>query len=243
MVHTKSANGPSTSKTVYSVAIEGERTIGVLSCSTAGPARAEALAKLMELPLEDSTSGTVDTRDYDKLDETLGQKLKREGSTLELPRPPENCTINFESRSDKGVFAIPASGFGGMFPALVMIAVVIPFVVPLASSSFSSKDPIGLVLTALFLVPVSLTSLKIVWDAINPQVLEVSRDALTLRRCGVSKGTIGHIFIKELEELNLVGSRLAARSDKGNLSITLPSDEEAKWVKQVIEYILLQMEK
>ena len=124
-----------------------------------------------------------------------------------------------------------------------MIAVVIPFVVPLASSSFSSKDPIGLVLTALFLVPVSLTSLKIVWDAINPQVLEVSRDALTLRRCGVSKGTIGHIFIKELEELNLVGSRLAARSDKGNLSITLPSDEEAKWVKQVIEYILLQMEK
>lgn len=244
VIRTRNSNGSSSSKTVYPVVIyqKSGDTINVATCPTSVKARAQAerVSEMLKIKLQDSTSGQTVVRDHDKLDETVGARLLREKAEIELASPPDGSDITFDTTDSKGVISLPKTGTMGMIPAFVLLVFGGVFLAIVAAVSEGGERPIILLIMG---GPIFLISATIIWNALFPRKVEIDSEYLLVRQDGTLGRTLGKIRVSELEELYAMGNRVLCRGDRGDVSFVLAEDSHAKWVKQVLEYILLQMEK
>lgn len=135
--------GSKSSTTTFPVRLEGDGKSALLleSGRDALEARrlAEAVAKVMRLPMTDSTSGQAVIREPDRLDESLRDRVRRLGERVEVPSPPHTMRSQVQLTSNEvvadlpgmstkarlvitGVVAIFALGFGVFFVGTDLIA-------------------------------------------------------------------------------------------------------------------------
>lgn len=76
------------------------------------PARelAETIAKFLDLPLEDASSGTPVRRDPETLDESVRERFERTGERVDVPPPPPDMRSTVEFTPGRAVIEIPAAG-------------------------------------------------------------------------------------------------------------------------------------
>lgn len=242
VIRTRNSNGSSSTKTIYPVDIQDRsgHFIDVITCnaSTKARAHAEKVAAALKLTLQDVTTGITVTRDHDKLDETVGARLLREGAEIELTTPPQVQGLEFDTTQDQGIISLPKLGVAGMIPAVILLLFGGVFLAIVLGVSG------GDVTVAVFMGgPIALFSGAIIWNALFPRVIEIGADEIKVRQVGFLGRKLGSIKVAELEELHLVSGNVLCRSDTGDVAIKLNSSEQAAWVRQVLEYILLQMEK
>lgn len=82
---------------------------------------AEELAKLLSMPLEDTSSGEKVVREVDRIDESLRERAKRTREDLgSLPPAPPNTRTKIEQTGD-GIILVIASPAGGLFLYLPLV--------------------------------------------------------------------------------------------------------------------------
>ena len=224
---------------------------------------AEAVAKHLALPFIDHSTGVEIARPPDRLDESVGERIRRRGLKLSLPSPPAdlNCEYTKGSRSHR--FSISAPGFTGAYLFFSIIGLVLTallfhfFIAP----SFASDEPTGLMLIGLPLILLVLYYLlDVIQGATCHEMVVVSKNELVVHRRSYLGNSTEAIPAKQIEELQVVLSRaeggslwsfhdvlsalsskweLLARSDKLTLHLgrQLPK-EQIEWMLNVIEYVL-----
>ncbi len=95
--------------TVYPVRLEGQEWIelGAKENFQSARALAEKVAKYVELPLADSTSGKISLRATADLDKSLAEQLQQEGVVLELPQLPAETKLHVETGDGKVRIELP----------------------------------------------------------------------------------------------------------------------------------------
>lgn len=100
--------------TVYFVSLCGSSTIELDERQIADFARhsAERVAKFLELPLHDVSSGKMIVRDAASLGMSLREKAGRADERAPLPNPPENLRTDIDlSQGSVAILSVPAPGW------------------------------------------------------------------------------------------------------------------------------------
>ncbi len=102
------------STTLYPIRLEGDATevLGIDQCLDYLQARrlAEAIAKVVRLPLTDSSSGQAVVREPETLDESLRTRMRRLGEKIEAPPRPSSMRSRVEETSSTVEIDIPGMG-------------------------------------------------------------------------------------------------------------------------------------
>lgn len=119
--------GKNSSTTLFPIRLEGDRgpALPVDTCTDALEARrlAEAIAKVMRLPLTDSTSGQAVIRDPDHLDESLRNRMRRLGERVEVSPQPHAMRSQIQFTSSEVVADLP--GMSAKARLVLNVAVIV----------------------------------------------------------------------------------------------------------------------
>ena len=160
-------SGKSSSTTLFPVRLEGDHApaLQVDTCTDSLEARrlAEAVAKVMRLPLTDSTSGEAVIREPDHLDESLRERICRLGERVEVSPRPHTMRSQTRVTSSEVVAELPGMSTKAR---LVMNVVVIVFVLGIGFAFFGTElitgtngrwtENLPLLLVAAFFVVIPL---------------------------------------------------------------------------------------
>ena len=187
---------------------------------------AEALAKVMRLPLTDSTSGEALTREPNHLDEGLRDRMRRLGERVEIPPQPRTMRSQAQVNSSEVVVEIPGMSAKAR---LIMNVVVIGLVLGLggfffgaqmiidAKGQWSENWPMLLFAGLFVLIPLSIFLGKI-RQFNRPVRVKANRVALIVTEGRKTTEIPGD----ELEELSISGldiSQLFQTQPDGSLII------------------------
>jgi hypothetical protein len=115
--------------------------------------RAEEVAKLMGLPMQDSTSGEVVVREAEQLDDSLRDQFQRTGERLDVPVQPDGCRVSYRLEGDALVLDLPSPVTG---PILKMwgclLFVVIAAVVLMMWNLLSGPPPMNYIAVCFILI-------------------------------------------------------------------------------------------
>lgn len=237
--HHSRETGRTTSTTVYPVSVvdKSGKDTPIISCGDYTEARryAEKIAKAARLDLEDTTSSPIVVRAFDKLDETLGMRLRRENVKIETVAPPEGSGLELKPTTRSTLISLPPVGLYGMVGAFVLIFLGFPFVFVVVGISGGS-DTAFLVTAG----PLILVAGTIIWDALLPRTMEVDDEHLLVRQVGGLRRRLGRMKLSDLEEITISASRLTCRGDGGDVVVPLKDHQSAAWVKQSLQHTLLE---
>jgi hypothetical protein len=180
----------------------------------AARARAEEVAKFLDLGTRDETGETPVVREAGTLDETLAERLQRTGEMPEVADPPPDCRVRHEIRGDEAVFHLPAAGmsiidyvqvaFGLVFAGIASAFAAGPL---LSMRGEGTEEIIFSSIFALFALPFLVVGLSF---AVKPflrarrrEEIVVSPQGLTLIQHGVVRTRERTIPASELEELEI----------------------------------------
>jgi hypothetical protein len=203
---------------------------------------AEAMARYLNLPIEDSSSGEIRRREYDELDDSLAQHRRKAGENTRLPVLPRDTRLHV--REENGVTTIdlppPANKW---LQIVISLVLTVPFYF-IVSHFMRLDEPntttwfrywvLGIVFVPLcwqFLqVTVQMRMKRLL--ILTHQDLQYVRKFIFARVRGMKK--------QDLEELDLQPGRLIATSDAGRLLIPMSvrSPDDARFVYEMILYRL-----
>jgi hypothetical protein len=172
---------------------------------------AETLSAYLRVNLEDISSGERVVRAYDKLDESLRDKLRSEGAAPSMLSRPHEMRSKVQENYGQLTIDIPSTGLRPLYlvffiPALVFIGVVLLFFRPLGKEFGDLSSPEGIFATvfmALFLGIPILATLVIVMKKVGGGVsVTLDREKLAVRRKGLVGPRTIEIPVDELEELH-----------------------------------------
>ncbi len=167
---------------------------------TAARQLAERVAKAAGLGVRDSASGETVTRAAGKLDESLRDRLRREGSERKMPaRPPES---KVQVTHDMGtlVVDVPAPGFTG-FNAFFIAAAAAGLVAQTAFALLSDDFPLPFLLVGAAVMLGFAASMLL--RCFTRERLSASAAALEIIRLSPLGERRAHIPSEQLEELRL----------------------------------------
>ena len=223
--------------TVYPVGLEGDGDAEPVAVD--GPVnyeearkKAEDLARHLDLPVVDTSTGTAIVRDAAALDQTLREGLRKKGETVSVPRAPVFMRALVKEESNSLVVVIPPAGmgttaWGTLLPTLVFGIVVAVFFGE-ALGDLSLPPRVRLILTALAVmffvaVPV-LVRLRAVMAGTREQTIVTATSAFLRveKKAPMKKDTTEEIPAEEIEELFVEGgtatnalAEVPARGDDG----------------------------
>jgi hypothetical protein len=150
--------GNKSSYTVYPVCLRNEarqESVTLEEPRDYGEARdlAERVAKLVEKPLADSSSGATVVRQPDGLDRSLREEARLSGERVEVPDPPPEMRSNVSLDGSRVSIEIPATGIQGAHKLLLaglfaFLLFEVSFLLPVGARS----DPMSSVDLPLFLL-------------------------------------------------------------------------------------------
>jgi len=221
---------------------------------------AEEVAKLMGLPMQDSTSGESVVRDAEHLDESFRERVQRTGENLDIPDQPDGCRVACHPEGDALVLDLPPPGTGLIHylmlgSSLLGVIVVCVFFLP----HFVSAPPptnyifMGFIGVFFILGPVLSIGLKINREAMRRDRITVSARGLFLERTFLIGSKTHEMPAEELEELEIelmenqqqhelivaMGRHITARSDE--VTVTFGnglSKDDLSWMYQLLKYVL-----
>jgi hypothetical protein len=252
--------------TVYPVRITGKG--GTIDIETprdydSARKRSEDFAKFIDVRVEDSSSGERVVREAGTLDESLRDRLRREGRPAVRPVEPDGCRIATSAAGSEAVFEIPPRGFGiGEYIVVGFIGVfeVVSLFIGLAAVGGILSDgedaplPMVVGMGVFGLVWLGLPLLAILGIANSAKAVDrviVSPRELRVERKGIFGLKTLVIPADELEELHLgraenrvptsfAGSQtIVARSDRVSISLGAGlTPDELTWLHDVIKFIV-----
>lgn len=213
--------------TVYPVRVEHSgKAIHISEPKDSQKARtkAEEVAKFLNLPLADSTAGTVKVRAADELDQSIREQVQKKGETIEVSAPPVDCRIRHRLTEGKLTLEIPKVGVPGIAVAIVLPIVLLPlgFAAFFASSFLGDfKDAPLLfkvfagVFVSLFILPVALVLGRFFLRSQSAEHVTVTPDQLELKLVSPMGARVKSIPADELEEFDLQSNPGAAVASNG----------------------------
>lgn len=256
----KTKNG---SYTVYVVRLTSGMDLLLSEHRKYDPARADAerAAKFLGFGIADTSTGQMVRREAGTLDESLRQRLAREGTVPAMPEKPLECKVREAVEGDEAVFELPPGGrLLGLLIGAVAIVPLIAFGLFMTSVFNSSgRNTQGIEVFYLFiaivggalLLGVGLPVLKVLTTR---ETVTVSTRGLCLKTRWLLGSTTKQIPADELEELAvstqarnpLTGQSgpIVARSDACTLQFGSGlSDPERRWLRDVILYLVTAPER
>ncbi|MCK6471675.1 MAG: hypothetical protein L6R28_08010 [Planctomycetes bacterium] len=256
----KTKNG---SYTVYVVRLTAGKDLLLSEYRKYDPARADAerAAKFLDFGIADTSSGEMVRREAGTLDESLRQRLAREGTVPAMPEKPLECKVREAVEGDEALFELPPGGrLMGMLMAGVAFVPLVAFAI-FASAIFSSSGSNAKGIEAFYvfvaivggglLLAVGLPVLKALTTR---ETVAVSTRGLRLKTRWLLGSTTKQIPADELEELavstqrpnllNRQGGPIVARSDTCTLAFGSGlSEDERRWLRDVILYLVTAPER
>ena len=229
-------------KSVYPVRLRGT-TGGTFDVATHGNVSnsrntAERVSRCLNLPVEDSSSGPLEVRDPAQSIELIQEKLLREGKVLKEPALPAGSKLHLEAGHSKATITVPPQTRVLIVPT-VMGLILGMFLWSEFLVIFSGFFYFG----TIMIIPIAFAVISHVRRVIQPHFITMDKEAITLT-LGQNPGeVIASVPTAELNELSLFGQWLQGSSDRAFITIELGSRKEAEWLKQVVEYKLLDMAK
>jgi len=213
---------------------------------------AEEIAKFIDFPVTDASSGQAVRRGAGTLDESLRDQLSRTGEVAEIPAPPPRMHSIITAEGNRVLIEIAPlkpknSDYFPFFVALVFSGFVFfVFLLPLlldSGTGAGEKGLFGAFIGGLFIaLPLLLTLVGIVRQRKRSWTIEATPESLTVTERGLTRAKTQHIPSLELEELRVEVARptnqlpcLTARSD----TLTLRFAEglapgELRWLRQLL---------
>jgi hypothetical protein len=238
--------GNSSSYTVYPVCLSSgarQESVTLEEPRDYGAARdlAERVAKLVDKPLADSSSGATVVRHPDCLDLSLREVARGSGERIDVPDPPPQMRSNVAIDGPRVSIEIPATGIQGahklvmgvLFGFLVFEAL---FLLPIRThgGSFSEADlPLFSVFAAMmFLVPVIAVGRLILSSARKRVVVSASSAGLRVEERAPLHSSVTEIPGNEIEEIGFsdVESQLSRTREA---RATVPVQSAGSGAKQV----------
>lgn len=219
-------------------------------------ADAERAAKFLDFGIADTSSGQMVRREAGTLDESLRQRLAREGTVPAMPEKPLECKVRESVEGDEAVFELPPGGrFLGVLIGVVAIVPLVAFglfVTSIVNSSGRSAQGIEVfylfvaIVGGSVLLGVGLPALRMLTMR---ETVTVSTRGLRLKRRWLLSASTQEIPADELEELAVStqrpnpltgqGGPIVARSDTCTLEFGSGlSDPERRWLRDVIFYLV-----
>jgi hypothetical protein len=207
-------SGNKSSYTVYPVCLRNEarqESVTLEEPRDYGKARdlAERVAKLVEKPLADSSSGATVVRQPDGLDRSLREEARLSGEKVEVPDLPPEMRSNVFVDGSRVSIEIPATGIrgahklmlGGLF-GFLLFEVLFLFPIRAQSDSMSSVDlPVFLLFAGMmFIVPVVACGRFILSSARKRISVEASPAGLRVEERAPLHSKVTEIPGAELEE-------------------------------------------
>jgi hypothetical protein len=237
--------GNNSSYTVYPVCLSSEgrqESVTLEEPRDYGAARdlAERVAKLVDKPLADSSSGTVVVRQPDCLDLSLRDAARSSGERIEVPDPPPQMRSNVTIDGSRVSIEIPATGIQGahklaMGVLFAFLVLEVPFLFPALTrgDSISGADlPLFFAFgTIAFVVPVIAFGRLILSSSHKRVFVRASSDGLRVEERAPLRSGVTEIPGHELEELGFsdVGAQISRTREAG---ATAPIDSGGSGAKQ-----------
>lgn len=245
--------GKNYSYTAYPVALEGpDEPVEIEAPRKYDRARrrAEAVARFLDLGLEDASSGRTVFREPATLNESLRDRLRRTGRRPAMPEAPSGARSKVAVFGDEATFEIPLPWWETRLPLLIGLGILAAAAIgAIAMRIDAGAEPaaeadggpsvaaiiICAVAGAAFALPFIFMGLR---SATSRQFLTVSPRTLRLERRSPLGSTVKEIPTDELEELT-VGSAVVARSDRATVEFGRALERgELGWLKDVIEFVV-----
>jgi len=214
-------------ETFYPVGLAGSgKTAAIeiekVAAYEAGQKLAEELAKFLDFKIIDTATSTRIVREAGTMDESLRDRIQREGTEVELSEQPADARLQYEVRGKEIQFEIPPTGYNKAHYTMIVVGLILP----LAAGAFLTAMLLGkdapegvtrwlvsafLAGAFILLAPAALvggairTATKRVTVTVSPETLRVAEKAFLLDR-------EYRIPADELEELR-IGSASAIAGD------------------------------
>jgi hypothetical protein len=203
---------------------------------------AEAIARHLRLPVEDSSNGDVQRREHDELDASLAQRRRKAGESTALPVLPPDTGLHV--REENGVTRINLPPAANKWPRIVISMVMVVPIYFLVSHFMHLDEPntpawFRYWVLGIVFVPLGWQVLQVIVQMrMQRQLLLTHQEMRYVRR--FLFGRTQHMSKQALEELDLQPGRVIATSDAGQLiipmSVRKPSD--SRFVYEMILYRL-----
>ena len=161
----------------------------------------------------DCTAGEPVTRAPGELDESLRDRARRTGATVEMPDPPPDTRIRTVIEGNQLTLELPQKRFGAgdigtmviavIIPSIVLFAFVLPFIKDLDLHESPGSRYILPIACGVALLPVLLVALSILTRHKRSNTVVASPEGLELRKSGLFGAKSQFIPSDELEELVL----------------------------------------
>jgi hypothetical protein len=209
-------------RTVYAARMEGDAGLVELDAPQQyeqGRLEAEELAKFLNLPMTDYTSGVPLTREPDKLDESVRERARRTGEAAPLPPPPMTMKTKVIDMGDTVQLEVPPPGFGLqhllqlLIPA-IFVTIVLTVFIPAYLGGTKDGQPnyvLILIISLCIIFPILIPLLSLL-DSLRRRILvTASTIGLKFEQRGLIGTKTVEIPGEQLEELTLAGNPLAAQ--------------------------------
>jgi hypothetical protein len=240
--------------TVYAVKIEGKGGPLIVEEPTDHDrARrvAERVAKFLGLGIADSSSGSTIRREAGTLDMSLREKLRARGEKLDPPATPPRAKAKVEYRGGDAVIDVPPEGFSPFVSPGVWVLVAAAVAIATGASANTLNldawdgEPIPQWWIAVIgILGACVGGYLFVRDyrsAAWPQRISVGPHGLRAERISPAGAAAlaREIPLEELEEVNVEGPLVAARSDRATIEIGRGLDRaELAWIRDVIAFVV-----
>jgi hypothetical protein len=203
---------------------------------------AEAIARYLRLPIEDSSSGEIRRREYDELDESLAQRRRKAGERPRLPVMPVDTALHVHDENGVTTINLPPH-VNTLMQAVITLVFSIP-VYFIVSSFMGLNEPntpdwFRYWVLAIVFVPVAWQVLRLLVQMQVKRSLVLTHEGLQYIRKFIFARTRG-VKKQALEELDLQPGRVIATSDAGQLIIPLSvrKPDDSRFVYEMILYRL-----
>lgn len=261
------SHGSKRSRTYYPVSLnaDGGDSLQLISPLDIFEARrlAEHVARSLKLPLSDGTDTQNPVRrDYDKLDESVGERLQREGfEPGEITAPPKGSRCALNDRGHEVKIQIGQAGFNHLAfmpfyttAAFSAFMCLISFLAYLAGADAPSEPRLTLFLFALFFVflPNIITLSLALRMSYTTEDIRVSPRELQLSTTSIFGTRIEKVDANKVEEIKIpahcavdspsafsFGSKVTLITDyKEYYAGCYLSSAEIRWLKSTLETVL-----
>ena len=226
---------------VYAVNLKGpNRSVEIYSIQeNYGKARkvAKKVARYLDLGIQDESSGKKVVHAAGAVDESVRERALRTGEAIEIPHQPRNSRTTYRLEMDRFVINFPPAGDGlaENFAFGVMLGLISLFFV---GALANGEGICAGILLIVILIIFSMFVTRRIWPTwfqltVTPRYIQMN----AVKPVGEKSMTIPE---KELQELEIVGSTIMARSDRSTILIgSSLSRGELEWIYKIIKYILV----
>ncbi len=171
---------------------------------------AETVAKFMNLPLSDNSSGSEVIRKPEELDESLRNRLRRTGQIKPMPEDLPETKIQHRIEGDTLILRLPKHGFGIWVGCIVAIGIIISgifsVIITVILAEFA-KDPnfllFLLIAGVIALLPLGFCLFAAYYHYTMREEVHISPQRLMLKKSWKFGKRSEEIQMDELEELEL----------------------------------------